>query len=147
MDNEGTNVALFLVENNKMKLLKFLVDRIRQKNCLKENKIDTMIREWINERNIRGYNCLYYAIVYNNMEMLIYLESLGADIYQTFLNGNNLLHCCIALDNMVGFLHYSKFLNLNQQNQFGQTPLIMAVKYCYYEYAVVLLRKKALIDI
>lgn len=128
IDQYQTSLVLFFAESNRLDLIKLFIEKFRVQNSGRPAKeVQQLLESWINQKNCRGYSCLFYAILNRNMEMILFLEALGGDIRLRNLNGSSLLHNAVECRNMEALIYYSKSLDLNLKNHFRQTPLQCAV--------------------
>ena len=60
-------MALFVIEYDRLDLLKLFIENIKSRTEIPDPQRE--IQNWINEKNIRGINCLYYSVKNRNMEI------------------------------------------------------------------------------
>ena len=107
-------VLMLLVSNGRLRMVKFLLENY---------KID------LDAKNDFGKTALSFACSSNNFEIVKILIDQGAN--EIFPDGNTLMHCFDLNRSTIEFIEYlidERKININSQNNFGETPLILAVK-------------------
>lgn len=88
LDSENKSILLKPIKFNKKKILELIVNNDK-------TNIGVSILEKIDSK---GYTCLFYCIIYNNLEAFKYLYENGANIHITDNKKNNLFFFCLKYE-------------------------------------------------
>ena len=102
---------------------KILKDNYWKDSSLYKKPVRQEIEAFLNVGNNRGHTCLHYASVRGNVDMLQYLESLGANINAISSEGQNLFHSAAEKDQLPSFLYFNQKLDLNAVDNKNWTVL------------------------
>jgi ankyrin repeat protein len=122
IQKKETEISIFLSENPKFNLFESIDDKNNNsihRICfinsntifsialehIKKNKQSQDIKSLINNKNSSGFTPLHYACYKGNLEIIIKLINLGADIYLKNNKGLNILHLA-SQGNQINILAY-----------------------------------------
>jgi ankyrin repeat protein len=117
-------------------------------NSQYKKSVKLSIQSWVNEANNEGFSPIHYASYKGNVEMIRFLESLGASVELVTKVGLNVLHLAAQGDRMTSMIHFYDRFDLNCIDAKNGTPLHWA---CYMGsenvVAFLLAQSKVLIDV
>ena len=89
-------------------MLKFTINRFKKINLNKlELEVENSIIQWVSESDSQGNTPLSNAVYSGNMQMIIFLEKLGANIYCVNYMKFNLIHVACSNGRILPLIYYS----------------------------------------
>ncbi len=84
----------------------------------------------LEDEDIEGDTPLFYAVIYNNIELFRYFLENGANVYHFNKNGFHILHYCIKY-RLIDFciMLFMRGFNVNLQSRCGNSALHLACLY------------------
>ena len=112
---------------NLTEVSKFLIDFFRNK--FNELNSLTQFLDYLNLRNIKGYDALLYSAYRGNYEIFQKLMDNGANLNSNNINGLNVLHLSVQGNrlNIITLLMEKYVFDINKQDNQGNTALHWAV--------------------
>ncbi len=80
-EKNNNNLIHFLCDNNKPKLLEYVIKVFPEINNLNNFESIHRISKWIDKKNSKGMTPLFFAVYIGNMDLIMILERYGANIF------------------------------------------------------------------
>ena len=139
LDNKNIDVTKLFEDKTKNSLLVssvyynltevsiYLIDYFRNK--FNEKNSFTLFLDYLNLRNIKGYDALLYSAYRGNYEIFMKLMDNGANINSNNINGLNVLHLSVQGNrlNIITTLMEKYIFDINKQDNQGNSALHWAV--------------------
>ena len=88
-----------------------------------KKSVKQSIQALVNEGNVEGFTCLHYASYRGNVEMIRFLESLGANVLMLTKAGLNALHLAAQGDQVKSAIYLHDKFDINAVDNKKGTPL------------------------
>ena len=130
-DDKRNTVLHQAAFQNNLSGIKLFINQIRRvlekeywdNNSPHKKSVKQSIQAFVNEGNNEGYTCMHYASYKGNIEMIKFLEGLGANVLMLTKLGLNCLHLASQGDQITSALYFYDKFDINSIDNKKGTPL------------------------
>ena len=146
-DKKDNNIIHHLSFHDQKELIKLYISHLRKlidssiershKLYLKDSKQEIAV--WVNQKNQEGFTPLLYASFNGHIDLIRYLEELGANPLLVNNTQLNALHMAAQNNKVAPIVYFKEKIDINARDEKGSSPLHWAAYNCSEEVTTYLL--------